>query len=86
MIAPANQWGPFADNLDDAERRARLRSLRALAAVYAGPRALTLCQQLARAEADPVALESALDALDRLASLDRRRILSSFASLHRPAR
>ncbi|WP_264483980.1 hypothetical protein [Methylobacterium sp. W2] len=43
MIPAGDQWGPFAPNLDPAERRARLPSLRALSRVYADPRALTVC-------------------------------------------
>ncbi|KQO49939.1 hypothetical protein [Methylobacterium sp. Leaf85] len=58
-----------------------MRSLRALSRVYAGPRALTLCQLLAQAETDPDALPPASRALNRLEPLDRRRILSSFANL-----
>lgn len=44
----------------------------------AGPRASTLCDALACSEADPSHLDRALAALDRLASLDRRRILGSY--------
>ena len=34
-IAPADRWGPFAAGLDEAERRARLRSMRATAVAAA---------------------------------------------------
>lgn len=81
MIPAADAWGPWAPNLDPAERRARLRSLRALARVYAGPRALTVCQLLAQAETDADALEPASRAINNLAPLDRRAILASFARL-----
>lgn len=81
MIPTADAWGPFAPNLDPAERRARLRSLRALSRVYAGPRAATLCRFLAQAETDPDALEPASIEINRLAPLDRRAILASFARL-----
>lgn len=81
MIRPADAWGPFAPNIDPAEQRARLRSLRALAKVYAGPRAADACRLLAQAETDPAALEPASEALGRLAPIDRRQILASFARL-----
>ena len=79
-----NQWGPFALNLDPGERLARLRSLRALARVLAGPRAVELCELLHHAETDPAALVPAADALDRLAPLDMRKVLASYAGLARP--
>lgn len=66
MIAAADAWGSFALDLDEPERRARLRSLRALARVHCGPRAANLVRLLAQAETDPAALEPALRALDRL--------------------
>lgn len=81
MIAPGDAWGPFAPGIDPAEQRARLRSLRALAKVYAGPRAADACRLLAQAETDPTALEPASAAVNRLAPVDRRQILASFARL-----
>ncbi|MGH1592384.1 hypothetical protein ACRBEV_33235 (plasmid) [Methylobacterium phyllosphaerae] len=85
MIRPCDQFGPWAANLDTAERRARLRAMRALARVHCGPRAADLCRLLAQAEADPAALEPALAALDRLPSNDRRHVLASYAALSRSA-
>jgi hypothetical protein len=55
--------------------------LRALAKVYAGPRAANACKLLAQAEIDPAALEPASVALNRLAPTDRRQIFASFARL-----
>ena len=81
MIAPNDRFGPWSDRIDDAERLARLRSLRALARVFCGPRGADLCRLLARAETDPTALEPALAALDRLAASDRRNVLASYARL-----
>lgn len=83
-LAPARQFGPWALELDPAERLARLRSFRALARVLAGPRAGDLVALLAQAETDPAALVSAADALDRLPSVDMRRIVGSYAGLTRP--
>jgi hypothetical protein len=86
MIPPGDRWGPFADGIEAAEQRARLRGLRALARILCGPRAADLCRLLAAAESDPAALEPAACALNRLASIDRRHVLASYASLHRGAR
>ena len=85
MIAPADQFGPWAAGLDPAEQRARLRAMRALARVHCGPRAADLVRLLAQAETDPAALEPALAALDRLASNDRRHVLASYSALSRAA-
>lgn len=80
-MAPSRQFGPWASGLDPAEQRARLRSLRAIARLVAGPRADAVVKLLRQAEDDPAALVPAADALDRLEPLDRRRILGSFAGL-----
>ncbi|TGD93733.1 hypothetical protein [Methylobacterium nonmethylotrophicum] len=85
MTAAANSWGPFAPDLDDAERRARLRCLRGLARVLSGPRAAEFCRHLAAAEYDASALPLALAALDRLPSVDRRQIVGTYGAVHRPA-
>lgn len=84
MIAPADRWGPFADGIEPGERLARLRTLRAIAHLQLGRRGEILADLLRRAEADPAALAPAVAAINRLASLDRRHVLASFASLHRP--
>ncbi|MCJ2023936.1 hypothetical protein [Methylobacterium sp. J-067] len=85
MIAPSDRFGPWASGLDAAERKARLRAMRALARVHCGPRAADLVRLLAQAEADPAALEPALAALDRLAANDLRHILASYSALSRSA-
>ena len=85
MIPPGDKWGPFADGIEAAEQRARLRGLRALARVLCGPRAADLCRLLAAAENDPAALEQASHALNGLAGRDRRHVLASYAALHRSA-
>jgi DNA-binding SARP family transcriptional activator len=81
MIPIADRWRPFAERIDPAEQRARLRSLRALAKVYAGSRAADVCRLLAQAETDSAALEPASVALNRLAPTDRRNVLVSYARL-----
>lgn len=85
MIPPGDAWGPFARDLDDAERRARLRSLRQTARLLAGPRAIDLCRLLARAETDTASLEPACRALNAMAANDRRQIWAAYAALARPA-
>lgn len=85
MIAPVDRWGPFSQDLDPAEQRARLRALRQTARLLIGPRGSDLCRLLAQAEADPAALEPACRALDALAATDRRQILASYAALARAA-
>jgi hypothetical protein len=81
-----DQWGPFAADLDPAERIACLRSLTALVRVYAGPSATETMLKLQEAESDVLALPAALAAFNRIESLPRRRILASFAELERSRR
>jgi len=81
-----DQWGPFRPDIDEAERRACLRGLRAIARLLAGPRAASLCNLLAQAEVDATALEPACHALNALAGTDKRRILASYGVLTAPAR
>jgi hypothetical protein len=82
-ISAADQWGPFADGLDPAERLARLRSMRAITHLCCGPRGDDLARELRLAERDSSRLPAAVAALDRLAALDRRHVLASFARLYR---
>lgn len=83
-IAPADAFGPWASNLSTAERRARLRCLRGLVHVLCGPRGQDLAEMLDRAEFDGGALRESVDELARLEPLDRRRVLATYAKLHRP--
>lgn len=84
-IAPADQWGPFASEVDASERIAQLRALRAIVHLTAGPRGYALAQALRLSERDPDHLPAALGALAALAPIDRRHVLASFARLHRTA-
>lgn len=75
-------FGPWAADLDPAERLARMRSLRALVQVFCGARH-PLVEALARAEVDPgdhAALE-AWEALERMPARSRRNVLCSLAEL-----
>lgn len=76
-------FGPWAGALDPVERVARLRCMRALAAVHVGfDHELT--RALAEGERSRAAATRALVVLEALPALPRRRILASFALLHRP--
>ena len=84
MIAPCDQFGPWRPDITDAERLARLRSMRAIARLCLGPRGDALTDALRLSERSPDHLPAALVALDALAPIDRRTVLASFAALHRP--
>ncbi|MEI7606641.1 MAG: hypothetical protein WCJ64_04585 [Rhodospirillaceae bacterium] len=85
-ISAADAWGPFADGIDDAERLARLRSLRALALVHCGPHGDVLRVALRAAETKPEALAIALEAINGLPAVPRRHLLASYAALDREGR
>lgn len=76
-------FGPWAQDLDAAERLARLRGLRAIALLLARPH-VAFTAALRRAEADARALQDAAVELDRLPALTRRRVLSAYLALGRP--
>ena len=82
---PEPGFGPWASDLDDAERLARFRSMRALAVVFAGP-ASPLVSELRQAEINPSAAERALALLEALPPLRRRRLLSVYLAVHQAAR
>jgi hypothetical protein len=69
-------FGPFALSLDQAERLARIRALRALAGVFCH-RLPTFGEAILRAESEPTALNEALRLLDQMPALNRRRLLAS---------
>ena len=80
-----DRWGPFASGLSTCERIARTRAFRAITWLITGSRGAALDQALAGAETDESFLDQAHAALRRLASLDRRKVLSSYAALARQA-
>lgn len=82
---PGRDFGLWSTATPPAERLARLRCLRGLVRVFAGPMGERVQDELAAAEADPSRLAGALDMLDRLPAIPRRKALASFAALHRPA-
>lgn len=75
-------FGPWATNLDDAERRRRLTGMRALALAYTGNSAFA--EALRRAEDDADALVDAHVEFDLLQPLIRRRLLATYAKLSTP--
>jgi hypothetical protein len=77
--------GPWAAGIDDAERVARCRELRALSHVYLG-RVHPLTAALGRALLDWSALEPARAELSAIPALQRRRLLATYAALLLPAR
>lgn len=84
-IPAADSWGPFDPSIDPCERRARLRSLRAIIRLLLGSRGDLLARALECAEHGHVALEAVLRGLNRLPSLDYRKVLASYAALTKPA-
>ncbi|KMO33865.1 hypothetical protein [Methylobacterium aquaticum] len=82
-LQPGDKFGPWADGLSTAERRARLRCLRAIVHLVCGTHGADLAATLEQAEYDAEALRRSVDELGRLASLDRRKVLMTFAMLHR---
>ncbi len=82
---PGARYGLWSDTTDPCERVARLRSLRTLVRVFAGPAGTTAEAALAAAEIDPAMVGTAVDALDRLPALTLRRVLSTYAGIHRPS-
>jgi len=73
-------FGPWARDIDPAERLARLRSMRALALVHCRHETDFL-KSLRRAETDATALPAALEYLNRLPALRRRHLLSTYLQL-----
>lgn len=83
-MTSADEWGPFDPAIDDCERRARLRSLRAIARMLLGPRGDLLDRSLRCAETGAVSMQMLHSVLTRLPSLDYRKVLASYAALVRP--
>lgn len=83
MIPAADAWGPFRGDIDQGERKARLRCLRSIVHLSTGSRGEALANLLLRAEQDPGLLPAALAALSDLDALDKRRVWSSYLALNR---
>lgn len=83
-LPPGDRFGPWADDLPDIERVARLRCMRAIVALHCGRVGIVLVEALRAAETDPAALVSSSEKLRLLPPLYRRRVLASYAALNRP--
>ena len=86
FIRPADRWGPFAPDLDPAERVTRLRILLTIAHLLLGPRGLVLKDAIRSAEQHRTLgrLREVVVELDALSAKDRRHVLTSYAAVTRP--
>jgi len=78
-------FGPWAADLQDDERRARLRAFRALALVFARQHEAFI-EALRSAETEPPALTRAADLFNHLPTLHQRRLIAAYAALARARR
>jgi hypothetical protein len=78
-------FGPFVPGITETERIAELRSLAVLVAVFTGSEN-PLVPLLRQAEHDDAAAVRALELLDRVPALTRRRLLSTFGRVTWPAK
>lgn len=78
-------YGPWSPTCDRIERGKQLRSLAALVAAHYGSEH-PLVSELRAAETDPMAFVRAQEAFERLPSLTRRKVLSTFSAITRPIR
>jgi hypothetical protein len=83
--APASPllFGPWLPGIPEAERRAALRALAALVAVFAGSHDPAVAA-LRHAELDISTSDQALAMFDQLPALPRRKIIATYAQLMRP--
>ena len=80
-VASDAAFGPWRQGIPDRDRAVQLAELRALVFVLCGP-AHPLVKALKAADAgDEAVLAAALAQLDGLPSLNRRRVLGTFAAL-----
>jgi hypothetical protein len=77
-------FGPWHPDIDAPERLARLRSMRALAGVFCHHHP-QFAEALRAAETDQAELERALQLLDELPALNRRRLLASYGAMTKTA-
>ncbi len=80
---PAGVFGPWVPGIPEHERRAGLRALACLCAVFGGMGHPAVAA-LRRAELDPDAAGEALALFDRLPTLRRRQVVATYARIMRP--
>jgi hypothetical protein len=85
MKLPGGVFGPWRPGIDEAERRAGLRTLAGLTLVFAGSGQAAVTALL-RAETLPETMGRALLAFDRIPTRQRRNIVASYARFMRPLR
>jgi hypothetical protein len=73
-------FGPWVSHIDPIERGKQFRSLTALAAVFLGSQHQLVAALRAAETDDGEAAERALELLNRVPALTRRRMLSVFGS------
>lgn len=83
-LSYCDRWGPFAADILDAERVARLRSLRTAVHLLCPGRADVLTAMLAMCEVDSEWLCDAAAELSRLPTRDRRNVLSAYGRTNCP--
>ncbi len=83
-LPSSDRFGHGPNGLTDVERTARLRSLRAIVRLLCGPPRQAHDTCLEQAETDTDAPRPLRRRLGRLAPIDRRQVLASFAAMHRP--
>ena len=76
-------FGPWVEHIDPAERGKQFRSLAALAAVFLGSEH-QLVAALRAAETDGEAATQALELLNVMPALTRRKLLSTFGAITWP--
>jgi hypothetical protein len=76
-------FGPWVSGITETERIAELRSLAVLVAVFTGSEN-PLVPLLRQAEHDDAAALRSLELLDRMPSLTKRRLLSTFGAVTWP--
>jgi hypothetical protein len=76
-------FGPWSPDIDPTERVAEFRSLASLAALLVGSNN-PLVAALRLAEQDGAAVGRALELLDGLPALTRRRLLATFGAVQYP--
>jgi hypothetical protein len=83
VIMPSRLFGPWTPDTPEPDRRAGLRALAALTAVFAGSSHLVVAA-LRRAEAEPETAGQALALFDKLPTLRRRQVLATYARIMSP--
>jgi hypothetical protein len=85
VVMPSGLFGPWIPGIPEPDRRAGLRALAALSAVFAGS-GHPVVAALRKAEAEPETAGEALALFDKLPTLRRRQVLATYARIMSPTR